>query len=109
MASGSHAHARVTRPGTEGQGRRRPGQLREGPPDSAIVAPPWWQQTTPAGQPGVRHYYSVRFSAELEIRFQDSDGASNGRREAASAASEVQVNLTRPTVQVRGNAKEQGQ
>ena len=37
-ASGSHAHA--TRPGTEGQGRRRPGKrLREGLPGSAVVAP----------------------------------------------------------------------
>ena len=36
-ASGSHAHA--TRPGTEGQGRRRPGKrLREGLPGSAVVA-----------------------------------------------------------------------
>jgi hypothetical protein len=35
-ASGSHAHA--TRPGTEGQGRRRPGKLRDCLPGSAIVA-----------------------------------------------------------------------
>ena len=50
-ASGSHAHA--TRPGTEGQGRRRPGKrLREGLPGSAVVAPHGGSRPSQRASPG---------------------------------------------------------